>query len=225
MSAPRGTGWKPGRGTAAHLFGVSAVAAGAADAITSRYWHANGWWGDQGSSTMCVIYAWLHALHDGPLTRPGVKPIINPVVAYQEAQRIDGTPISDVYSGLTCDAGAQVMRRRGFIGSYRWANDLDEILDALVGIGQVTLGMAWPTGMDQPATTGLVRYNGTFGDMGHQVVLNGFNKKTRLLRGKNSWGRGWGNRGLFYLPFSDVPAILRDGGVACVARELPTPTA
>jgi hypothetical protein len=53
----------------------------------------------------------------------------SPTRLYQLGQDIDGTPRSDVDSGLTSDAAAQVMKREGYVGEYRWGQNLDEVLD------------------------------------------------------------------------------------------------
>jgi hypothetical protein len=71
LPQPGGMGWQPGRGTKAHLFR-------AGDVVTptprvSRYWNANGWWGDQGTTSQCTIFAWLHVEHDGPITHRGTE--------------------------------------------------------------------------------------------------------------------------------------------------------
>jgi hypothetical protein len=215
-----GTGWKPGRGSAPGKFAVGDVVYVSHETVDYKYWWNQGWWGDQGFTSECVIYSWLHALHDSPVTRPGMpKPLANPTALYREGQTFDGTPHWDVDSGLTMDAGAKVMRSHGYIREYRWADDLDDVLDALTGLGQVTIGCWWRAGMDAPNAKGVVAYTGRPRG-GHQFVANGFNKKHRLVRCKNSWGRAWGKNGSFWLPFDAVTALLNDDGAACVAREL-----
>jgi hypothetical protein len=217
LPQPGGMGWQPGRGKKWGAFR-------AGDVITpstrvSRYWNANGWWGDQGMTSQCTIFAWLHVEHDGPITHRGAKPLDNPTRLYQLGQAIDGTPISDVDSGLTSDAAAQVMKREGYVGEYRWALTLDEVLDCLLNAGPGTLGSWWLSGMNDPNSKGVITYTGApLG--GHQYVLNGVNKTTRLVRMKNSWGRGWGRNGFSYMTFDTLDAILKDGGEFCIAREL-----
>jgi hypothetical protein len=142
-----------------------------------------------------------------------------PTRLYKLGQTIDGTPHSDVDSGLTSDASAKVMRNEGYIGEYRWALDLDEVLDCLLEAGPGTLGSWWPSGMDAPDSKGVVTYTG-WKRGGHQYVLNGVNKTTKLIRMKNSWGRTWGKSGFAYMTFDTLSAILRDGGEFCIAREL-----
>jgi C1A family cysteine protease len=39
---------------------------------------------------------------------------------------------------------------------------------------------------------------------GHAVLVSGYNRTTRLLKVRNSWGADWGDNGYFYLPFDYV---------------------
>lgn len=211
-------GWQPGRGTKSHLFRASAVIA--PTPVVRRAWWANGWWGNQGDTSECTIFAWLHVLHDGPVThRHARKPLADPAMLYQLGQDIDGTPRSDVDSGLTSDAAAQVMLQQGYIGEYRWGLDLDEVLDCLLNAGPGTFGMNWLEGMDTPVK-GLARYTGRSRG-GHQIKFDGANKHLRVARFKQSWGRAnYGLNGFGYLTFDDLEKALADGGEFCIAREL-----
>ena len=33
-----------------------------------RYWWDSAWWGDQGATSRCVAYSWMHWVEDGPVT-------------------------------------------------------------------------------------------------------------------------------------------------------------
>ncbi len=223
MSVERGKGWLPGRGTNPGSFLFAATPGQRHTDVSAKHWTANGWWGDQGATSQCVIYSGLHAMHDSPVPRPGPKPLVLPQTLYWEGQDLDGTSHADAHSGLSMDAGAQVFKRRGLIGSYRWAGDLDDVLDALM-VGVILIGSPWMTGMDSPNFAGVVQFTGR-STGGHQFVANGFSKRTRLIRCKNSWGRGWAARGYFYLPFDAIPLIFRADGAACIVREIPVPPA
>lgn len=219
LPQPGGYGWQPGRGTKAHLFLAADVMTPAPE-VQIRYWSASGWWGNQGNTSECTIYSWLHVLHDGPIThRKSPKPLDSPDRLYQLGQDIDGTPRADVDSGLTSDAAAQVMLREGYIGEYRWASSLDDVLNCLAGAGPGTLGSNWLSAMDEPDAKGFVTYTGRMRG-GHQYVLDGLNRRQKFVRCKNSWGRSWGRRGFFYMSFDTLDAILQDGGEFCIAREL-----
>lgn len=219
LEQPDGLGWQPGMGKKWHLYRAGDVVV--PTDVSSRYWNASGWWGDQGNTSECTIFSWLHVLHDGPIThRNWKKPVEDPKLLYQFGQQIDGTPLSDVNSGLTSDAAAQVFLKRGYIGEYRWALDFDEMLDCLLNAGPGTLGMWWPTGMDSTDSTGRAHYTGSDRG-GHQIKVDGANKHTRLIRFKQSWGRSnYGRNGFGYISFDDAKSILKDGGEFCIAREL-----
>lgn len=236
MTEPlKGTGWKPGKGTKPHLFRAGAVFAPQPE-VSYKFHYDNGWWGDQGRTSQCVIYSHLHIAEDALITRPGPGPILDPTMLYLEGRALDGSPLDDSDGGgLTCDTGAKVMRAHGVIGEYRWVGDdpamttdekLDELLDALA-FAPVTCGADWPENMNYPNGEGFVSYDGQFAGLGHQWVMNGFNKNgkdddERYIRNKNSWGRSWGRSGRFYMTFRQVKKILeRPYTAICIFRELP----
>lgn len=217
-----GKGWKPGMGTRPQEFRAKDVLPRRTPGITHRNWWTGGWWGDQGYTAECTIYSWLHAIHDGPVTHPYLKqkPLADPTTLYREGQTLDGTPHRDTYSGLTSDAAAKVMKRRGYIGEYRWALTLEEMITALLLAGPVTFGIWWREGMNHPDEKGMVRYEGEHWGAGHQFVIDGVNVDRRWFRCKNSWGRKWGKTGFFLMDFDDVWQALDEGGEACIYREL-----
>lgn len=219
LPQPGGLGWQPGMGPKWAQYR-------AGDVVTPelstdiRYWNASGWWGDQGQTSQCTIYAWLHVEHDGPIThRQAPKPLDDPTRLYQLGQDIDGTPHGDVDSGLTSDAAARVMLAQGYIGEYRWARNLDEVVTCIANAGPGTLGTWWPEGMDTPDRNGFGTYTGRMLG-GHQFKVDGVNTHRQFFRCKNSWGRGWAKRGFFYLTFATMKTILAEGGEFCIAREL-----
>ena len=61
-----------------------------------KYWWADGWWGDQGASDLCVAYSLIHWLEDGPIGHAPKRPMtgtpFNPAEIYQEAQELDEFP-------------------------------------------------------------------------------------------------------------------------------------
>lgn len=235
-----GLGWKPGRGTNPQAYRAAAVLPKRISPdIRRRRWNANGWWGDQGSTSQCVIYSWLHAIHDGPVTPKHpvkssyVKPIVLPDTLYQEGQGIDGTPIGDVESGLTCEAGARVMRNHGLIGEYRWAETVDEIVKWLLTVGPVLRGSNWYWDDFEPSPSGLLTLTGGIAG-GHQTKGDGADRDQELVWFKNSWGRVWGGartlhpsggaqRGFYAMTFEQIRNDLENEGAEyCMYRELPS---
>ena len=187
-------------------------------ARTSRSWWANGWWGDQGSTSMCVAYAWTHWLEDGPTTQKGPAPVVQPPALYHQAQLVDEWP-GEGYDGTSVRAGAKVLQSQGLISSYHWAATLDDIVNAVLTVGPVVMGTNWYSGMMAPDETGLIVPSGPVIG-GHAYVIDGVNIKTRLARVKNSWGRHWGRKGFAYLDLASVAKLLAEDGEACLAVEV-----
>jgi hypothetical protein len=189
--------------------------------VPYRYHWANGWWGNQGSTSECVAYAWLHWLADGPNTfRRQSHPMYRTRDLYCRAQTKDPWPgdcnTRPHYDGTSVRAAAKALQNDGHIIEYRWARSLFDVLDTLETRGPLIAGTLWTSGMDSPDEDGLVRIDGRDRG-GHAYVVNGFNRVRQLLRCKNSWGRRWGRNGFFWIRFQDFEQLLADRGEACFA--------
>ena len=181
-----------------------------------RYWWPNAWTGDQGKTSSCVAYAWTHWLASGPVTQATAPPV-DPWDLYQECVRTDEFP-GEEDDGTSIRAGAQALRRRGYIDSFWWATDVDTVVDAIITRGPVVFGTWWHAGMAWPGKNGLIRASGTkFG--GHGYLGDGASRKKELIRIKNSHGRVYGENGFAYIPFEDMDKLLKDRGECCLAIE------
>lgn len=197
---------------------------------TYKYWWAEGWWGDQGVTPMCVSFSWMHWVEDGPVThfyedrehdpsymKTSTKALFSPVDVYNEAQTLDPWPGTS-YDGTSVRAGAKSLMRRGVIEEYRWAWDVDTVIQALLHVGPVVVGTWWYDQMFYPDEDGLIKAEGRkIG--GHAYLLNGVNTETGLIRIKNSWGQGWGENGHAYISIEDMDKLIKDSGEACLATE------
>ena len=59
---------------------------------------------------------------------------------------------------------------------------------------------------DAVAQTGIVPMPGSSDTSvgGHAVLLIGYNQNTRMFKVRNSWGKDWGQRGYFFMPYDYV---------------------
>lgn len=166
----------------------------------------------------------MHYIEDGPVTHfyesnddRQEKPLFETSHLYREAQLVDRWP-GNSYDGTSVRAGAKVLQRCGVIGEYRWAWDIDTVVQALLEQGPVVVGTWWYNSMFQPDDNGVITVSGARVG-GHAYLLNGVNTSKEMIRIKNSWGRGWGHRGYAYISFDDMARLIREGGEACLALE------
>lgn len=204
------------------LFSMSHVASAATPELRQKYWWADGWWGNQGTTSHCVAYSWLHLLEDGPVVQDSVsmrrrKPLIEPIMLYRESQLRDPWP-SENYNGTSIRAAAKVLKDLGAIKEYRWATSITEVVNTILTVGPMVVGTKWYSHMNNPDHLGRVRPSGSSVG-GHAYVLNGVNVDSGMLRIKNSWGTGWGKRGYAFIHVDEFEKLLVDGGDACIAFE------
>jgi hypothetical protein len=190
--------------------------------ISKKFWWADGWWGNQGSFSHCVAYAWMHCLEDGPiiqdaLTESRSKPFYNPREFYDLCQLHDQWP-GENYEGTSVRAGATILKSVGVLEVYRWATSLDDVIKSLKYIGPVVVGTRWYSDMNSPPFNGIISASGQ-PQGGHAYLLNGVDEERELFRIKNSWGRAWGKGGFAYITFDDFAKLLRQGGEACIGFE------
>jgi hypothetical protein len=139
---------------------------------------------------------------------------------YHEAQKRDEWPGED-YDGSSVRAGAKYMKEQGRLAEYVWAASADEVARWLLTSGPVVLGTDWYADMFTP-TEGQVHIGGEVVG-GHAYLAIGFNSKLQAFRCINSWGRGWGENGRFWLDTADLAYLLASNGEACAGVELRAP--
>lgn len=203
-------------------FPVSTVIPQIPQEVREKYWWADGWWGDQGTTSHCVAYSWMHLLEDGPVVQDGldanrVKPLIEPAKLYRECQIRDPWA-GENYAGTSVRTAAKVLKDLGAIKEYRWAQSVTDVVNTVLTIGPMVVGTKWYTGMNEPSSSGVMRISGASMG-GHAYLVNGVNLDSGMLRIKNSWGRGWGRDGYAFIKISDFEKLLSNGGEACIAFE------
>jgi len=181
---------------------------------------------DQGSEGACVGFGWTAEALNAPYrvmlekVRANI-PLDNHEFAlhvYREAQFIDEWA-GESYEGTSVLAGAKVMQRYNLIKQYRWAFDVDDVIDSIVQKGPVVLGVPWYRGMYK-APNGVLKISGAKVG-GHCITAVGYKDSSEKMGGEpsiilqNSWGYGWGIRGLAEISIPDLERLLKNGE-ACV---------
>lgn len=172
---------------------------------------------DQGQTPRCVGYSASGWLLTAPIQRPKTDP--DPDTIYAKAQQVDG--IKGPHDGSTVRAAFQVLQSMGHVGSYHFASDIGEVRDFVLEVGPMVFGSDWLTAMDTPDSRGVVTVAGAVRG-GHAYLCRGFHSESKLLVMEQSWGRGFGLHGLFYLPLDGANELLfsRGNGEACAAIEV-----
>jgi hypothetical protein len=172
---------------------------------------------DQGQQGACVGFGWTHRLDAAPRRRKFREPFA--VDLYHRAQLLDEYQGED-YEGSSVLGGAKAAQRGGHISEYRWAYDLQNVLQALSHEGPVVMGTNWLADMFEPRADGYLQVAGSLAG-GHCWLLRGIDPAKQRVTMSNSWGRSWGLKGDAYLTFDDLGILLSDGGEACVPTETP----
>lgn len=143
---------------------------------------------------------------------------------YGQAQAQDRAMGNHWPAGASILAGAKAAVADGRVASYRWAFDLDSVIDALVQHGPVVLGIEWRADMYRTTADGLVQVTGPVVG-GHAIMANGFLPRHpvhgEVVVWTNSWGAGYGLRGRGFIRVADLDVLLQARGEACIPTDRP----
>lgn len=171
---------------------------------------------DQNGYPHCVGYGSQHFRSASPFRVPGLT--------NEDGDRLYADcKMRDNYDGPGTypRVALQIMRERGWISNYFWAQSLDDTVNWLRNISPIIIATVWTDGMDRPDRRGFIRPEGEIRG-GHLYLLDGINVRQRKVRIFNSWGEDWGIRGRAWLTFDDLESLVFDlGGEAIACTEVP----
>jgi hypothetical protein len=160
---------------------------------------------------------------------------------YKYAQRLDQWPGED-YEGTSVLAGCKAAHALGYMGEYRWAFNIDDMLRAISKLGPVVCGTIWYESMFNTQPNGLLEVDPSSGEVGgHSYIIRGLaltdsgkrgwlgkgaklRKDVPLLRGRNSWGGDWGKGGDFFVWADDYEThLMPDGDQSIMTKPFQQP--
>jgi len=188
---------------------------------------------DQLSTGTCVGHGFYSAIQGAPVMQ---KPPLSPYDFYRRFVMEDvwsdnnheaTAPDDQLQSGTSVLAGAKVCKDMGLLSAYLWGESAEDVRAwHLAGFGINVLGTLWTDDMSTPDSEGFASYTGRIMG-GHCYVTTGWNdrvkhngKRVRAVRCQNSWGKGWGNGGRFWLEMDDLEKLIADQGEACAPTEI-----
>lgn len=189
--------------------------------LRRRIWNA-GQVLDQGDTPQCVGYAGWGWLSGGPVVN---QPKFSPTDLYHWAQDEDEWPGSD-YEGSSTLGLMKALQKKGYVGEYIWATDVETLVSWILTKGPVVVGTNWYMDMFTPDSQGFIE---PAGDMagGHEWRIIGADRDRKCydgtkgaLRMVNSWGRSWHENGRAWISFGDLDKLLKEDGEAVTATEI-----
>lgn len=159
----------------------------------------------------CTAEALVGAGNTVPNYRKGwLRHQADAIVLYQRETRNEGEPYPPNDPGGTGLEVCKAAKQLGWIEGYTHAFGIEAALKALV-LRPVITGVPWYEGFDLPDGDGLVSITGQIRG-GHEVEVFKLNAAAQVVGAMNSWGRGWGQRGVFYFSFNTWADLLEQQG-------------
>lgn len=168
---------------------------------------------DQGAEGACTGFGTAHELASDPVRVPRVTARLARKL-YTVAKTQDQWAGED-YEGSSVLGAAKAAKLLGYWPEYRWSFNIDDFRQAICEIGPGVIGVNWLEKMEDTDNRGFIRAKGPVMG-GHCVCIRGWSNEQTAFLGRNSWGRGWGMTGDFYISYADLKALLADDGEACI---------
>jgi len=176
---------------------------------------------DQGRDGACVGFSMVHELIARPAKIINLDEKFAKEKVYWEAQKIDPWPggsypgATTFYEGTSILAGIKILKKLGYIDSYRWAFGLSDLVMAIGYAGPAVIGIPWYSGMFNVHSCGQLHIGGTVAG-GHAVLVKGVNVKNKTFTLHNSWGTAWGNNGDALISWDEMARLLHEQGEAVI---------
>lgn len=172
---------------------------------------------DQGQTGHCVGFTGLDWGNCAPINDQWPNGVGDDI--YYECKVIDGEPHAE--DGSNSRSLCKALKARGRVGAYAFAASADEAVAYIEQHGPVGIGVDWYNRMFEPASGAYILdlSGGIAG--GHEIMLNGYDRDTRLFTLVNHWGVEWADQGCAYLRHDDLDRLLALGGDCWAALEQP----
>jgi len=136
---------------------------------------------------------------------------------YYACKVVDGEPLQE--DGSCVRSAAKVLQSMGRLQTYAFAATTKEITYWLLHNGPVLVGTNWTNDMFTPDVNNVIHATGASAG-GHCYLLNGV-PDCKHYHLQNSWSETWGINGGALISIKDFAKLLRSGGEAMAAVELP----
>lgn len=182
--------------------------------IRRRWRLQRSWQLDQGATSECVAFTGKHWELSLPIcSRVGLPPD----ELYRRCKAVDGYPGEDGTDARTLMKVYQQLRQ---VGAYHWyTGDLGALKLWLLTESPAWFGAYWTPEMLDPPPSGILTVGEPDPEMGHEVLLIGYDRPRDLFQICNSWGTAWGREGRAYIRGPDLKRLLDADGDCVVAQE------